>query len=78
MSEATSFHFTPIGQAHYAVKQAVRYGRLPSARTLPCARCGRRGKRAMMGYHHASYAKRDRLKVVALCWRCHVEAHTED
>lgn len=53
--------------ARNAVAHEVVMGRLPAARTLPCAHCGKQAR----GYHHASYESVHRLNVIALCRECH-------
>lgn len=60
--------------AKRAVAHAVRHGRLPRARHLPCFEC--LGDAAE--YHHPSYAREDRLKVTPLCKRCHKTLHYGD
>ena len=61
----------PKRAAKRAVAHAIRRGRLPKARFLPCFEC--LGDAAE--YHHPSYARDDRLKVVPLCKKCHKALH---
>lgn len=60
--------------AKHAVAYAVRRGRLPKASNMPCFQC--LGDAAH--YHHPSYERGDRLKVVPLCQSCHSQLHYED
>lgn len=60
--------------ARSAVRHAVKVGRLPSAGTLPCRQCG---NRAAEYHHHLGYEKPHRLKVVAICKRCHNSLHRQ-
>lgn len=64
----------PKISAKRAVAHAIRRGRLPRARFLPCFECLGDAQE----YHHPSYAWEDRLKVVPLCRRCHHSLHYGD
>lgn len=55
-------------RARYAVRDAVKYGKIPPASTLPCAGCG---AQAAHYHHHRGYAKEYRLDVIPLCVVCH-------
>lgn len=46
----------------------VRYGKMPSARTLTCIRCG---KQAEHYHHHLGHSREHRLDVVPVCALCH-------
>jgi hypothetical protein len=58
-------------RAYSAVKEAIRSGRLKPASKRKCKDCGKRAS----GYHHNSYKREDRLKVVPLCSPCHRVRH---
>lgn len=61
--------------AHSAVSSAVRTGKLPSAKSLACAECG---KPAHDFHHHRGYAQEHYLDVVPLCRQCHVVVHARE
>ena len=58
-------------QAHCAVKYAIRMNRLPRASTQQCA-CG---EPAHDWHHIHGYARENRLRVMALCRKCHQQHH---
>jgi hypothetical protein len=62
-------------RAKRAVAHAVRRGRLPRAKNLPCFECI---ERDAQHYHHPSYEPEDRLKVIPLCSCCHHHLHFKD
>jgi hypothetical protein len=55
-------------RANYAVRTAVKEGRLPRANTRTCAECG---APAHHYHHHRGYAEEHWLAVIALCRPCH-------
>jgi predicted SnoaL-like aldol condensation-catalyzing enzyme len=58
-------------QAHWAVKWAIRTNKLPRASTQQCT-CG---EPAQLWHHTHGYARENRLRVMALCRKCHQEHH---
>lgn len=58
-------------RAHWTVNKAVKTGKFPPISTQTCANCGKPAKH----YHHESYKKEDRLKVIPLCAICHSARH---
>lgn len=64
----------PKINAKRSVAYAVKTGRLPRAYNLPCFDCI--GDAAH--FHHFSYARSDRLKVVPLCRKCHRLRHSPE
>ena len=54
-----------------AVSNAIRRDVLAPAKTLICS-CGQPANE----YHHGSYAREDRLKVIPLCYVCHKAIHS--
>lgn len=60
--------------AHSAVKYAVDNGRIPRAKSLKCASCG---KQASHYHHHNGYDREHWLDVVPLCNLCHGSEHAK-
>lgn len=60
--------FPEKAKARTAVFLAVRAGKVPSAQTLVCVRCG---KQAKDYHHHKGYDKEHWLDVVPACRPCH-------
>ncbi len=58
-------------KANYAVNKAVSSKDIPPIASLNCAHC----PSPAQDYHHPSYAKEDRLKVIPLCRSCHKREH---
>ena len=52
------------GKAHGLVGKAIKEGKLPSPKGLPCDDCGK----PSMGYEHRDYARP--LDVVPICFTC--------
>lgn len=61
-------------KAHYAVKDAVKMGRIPAARTLSCNTCS---NRASQYHHYKGYEREHWFDIIPLCRRCHVDIHKE-
>lgn len=59
-------------KAHYAIKDAVKTGKMPPARVLICNTCGD----AAYHYHHyEGYEKEHWFDVIPLCLQCHINIH---
>ena len=58
--------------ARIAVARAVKYGQLPKINDCICTNCN---KKASQYHHFLGYEKENRLAVVPLCIRCHVNIH---
>ncbi len=56
-------------RGHQHVNKAVRNGRLPSATSLECVRCG---KPATEYHHHNGYEAIHLLDIIPVCAQCHV------
>ncbi len=64
--------YSPLKRsAHYAVKKAVSFGKLPHVSTLFCKDCNNTAE----VYHHWSYEKQYQLDVIPLCCACHRKIH---
>ena len=61
-------------KAKDAVLYAIKIGKLPPAKTLQCQIC----KGSAREYHHPSYKKEDRLKVIPVCSICHKKIHRKE
>lgn len=59
--------------AKRAVAYAVLRGRLPRVSNMPCFDCLGDASH----YHHPSYAREHRLRVVPLCAKCHSTRHQQ-
>lgn len=60
-------------QAHSAVWNAIKNGKLIPAKELECANCGNDAHE----YHHWSYKKEHWLDVIPLCCSCHKLEHVK-
>jgi hypothetical protein len=54
--------------ARQAVRRAVRTGKMPHAKTLPCCMCQGQSRDY---HHHMGYSKEHRLSVLPICSPCH-------
>ncbi len=66
----------PQHQARYQVMVAVRYKRLPPAKSLPCTDCNQIWQEGLPRHeydHYKGYAAEHYLTVQVVCQRCHQE-----
>jgi len=59
-------------QAHYAITNAVRYGKLRRASDFTCSKCP---NQASEWHHHEGYEPEHFLDVVPVCTACHNKIH---
>jgi len=65
-----------IRKAHSAVNDAVRYGKIPAAKSLLCMNC--RENQADIYHHYNGYKIENRLDVIPVCASCHKIIHLKD
>lgn len=61
-------------KAHYAVKDAVKMGRIPAARILICDTCG---EKASHYHHYKGYERKHWFDIIPVCRQCHADIHRE-